>query len=85
MRKENYQYQCLITGTIKAYKSMTRSAARAANEVLACQGSDAHWVARAEPKEAWVAAPQIQLSLATGDETGGVARRVAYPALTSAG
>lgn len=46
MHKESYQYQCQITGKVKAYKEMSAQVARALNWTLAQQGSYGRWVMR---------------------------------------
>lgn len=51
MHKENYQYQCRITGKIKAYKKMSGQVAQALNWTLAERGSHGRWVVQAASHE----------------------------------
>lgn len=48
MLLEPYQYQCQVTGVVKAYKKMTLQKAKTYNGVLADQGARGRWLPQLE-------------------------------------
>lgn len=60
MHQESYQYQCQITGKVKAYKKMSGQVARALNWTLAERGCYGRWVAQTASGEAGHAAEPEQ-------------------------